>query len=107
MHQKRFRDELRQSLLIHSLVPVIIATFVFLICSYIIWLYALTNSMDRDLENYEIFLDDSFSKYSDFLYKIPELDLDLLENDIEAKAEFNRRLYLFLNSQKIKGNFFF
>ena len=106
MHQKRFRDELRQSLLIHSLVPVIIATFVFLICSYIIWLYALTNSMDRDLENYEIFLDDSFSKYSDFLYKIPELDLDLLENDIEAKAEFNRRLYLFLNSQKIKGNFF-
>ena len=106
MKQRRFKDELRQSLLVHSLIPVIIAVFVFLICSYGIWLYSLNRSMGKVLKDYSAFLDDSFEKYSEYLRNIQKLDLPGLETDMDIRAEFNGKLYSFLNSQKIKGKFF-
>ena len=106
MKQRRFKDELRQSLLVHSLIPVIIAVFVFLICSYGIWLYSLNRSMGKVLKDYSAFLDDSFEKYSEYLRNIQKLDLPGLETDMDVRAEFNGKLYSFLNSQKIKGKFF-
>lgn len=106
MKQRRFKDELKQSLSVHSLVPVIIAVFVFLVCSYVIWLYSLSRSADKVLKRCATSLDKSFEKYSEFLLNIPALDLKTLEEDRETRAEFNSKLYAFLTSQQIKGKFF-
>ncbi len=106
MKQKRFKDELRQSLILHSLIPAAAAIFGFMLCAYLGWRYSLAAATDDAVKSYAVYIDAVLEDYADFLARSWYFNPAKAGREPNYATEINRSLYRFLNTQKVRGIFY-
>ncbi|MGP1459571.1 MAG: hypothetical protein ACTTKL_09710 [Treponema sp.] len=106
MKKKRFKDELRQSLIAHSLIPSAAAVFVFLLCAYTLWRHSLAAEIGRTAAAFAQEMDTALENYADFLASFSGVEPLRAAKEADYAAGFNEKLYRFLNAQSVKGTFY-
>ncbi len=101
-----FKDELRQSLIVHSLVPIAVITFAFLFLVYFGWQFSLEIASKTAVENCAEKTESLITACSDFLSKQSSIDIKKITADSSSRVALHEKLYAFCANQHITASFY-
>lgn len=106
MKKKRFKDELRRSLIAHSLIPSAAAVFAVFLCAYAVRRHSLKAECGRTAAAFAAKINAEAENYAEFLTSLSCTAPARIAAENGYAAAFNEKLYRFLNAQRIKGTFY-
>lgn len=105
--QMSFRDEIRMVLIVNTLMPCIISLVVLVLGFTMFGIWQIARQNEQAVERDSVMLSGLFQRYVEECGQLSrDLDLRAVKNSPTRQAEMASRIYHFLNSQEIRGDFY-
>lgn len=105
--QMSFRDEIRMVLIVNTLMPCIISLVVLVLGFTMFGIWQIARQNEQAVERDSVMLSGLFQRYVEECGQLSrDMNLPAVKNSPTRQAEMASRVYHFLNSQEIRGDFY-
>ncbi|MEL3906309.1 MAG: histidine kinase [Treponema sp.] len=107
LRENRFKDELRRSLIVHSIIPAAVLMLSFVLFAYFGWYFLLVHSTEKALRVLSSGIDTLLEDHRDFLSHLAaSVDIQRITADSGYAVKIHEQLYRFTAEHNRLGSFY-
>ncbi len=105
MKKVKFKDQIRQLLLLYSVLPVLIVSIFFIVGTYVIWRSSIEQDNERKCNEVGMQIDNILVDYKQIINEINDdlINIDKMTNDTNYRLENVNKIYKFLNKHATRA----